>query len=203
MAFKLFYTPTSCGAANYITATLGGLEFDSEVVDLRTHKTKSGVNFYDINPKGNVPTIVFDDGTMLNENVATLTFLADIGTGGLAPKEGTPDRYHYLNDIGFVASELHKAFGALFVSSLSDEARGAAKANASKKVEQFLNFLDGGKKRYLNGSSLSAADIYAYIVLGWSKSLGIELPAAAHAYVERIKADPRVAQAQAAIAGAA
>lgn len=200
MAFKLYYTPTSCGAANYITATLGGVEFDSEVVDLKTHTTASGVNFYDINPKGNVPTIVFDDGTLLNENVATLTFLADIGSADLAPEHGTPARYQYLNDIGFISSELHKAFGALFVASLSDAARRAAKATASQKVELFLTFLDQGKKRYLNGASLSAADIYAYIVLGWSKSLGVELPAVAQAYVEGIKADTRVAQAQAAMA---
>ena len=71
--FKLYYTPTSCGAASFLTATLGGLEFDSEVVDLRTHKTKSGADFYAINPKGNVPTIAFPDGSILNEYVAALT----------------------------------------------------------------------------------------------------------------------------------
>lgn len=199
MAFKLYYTPTSCGAANYIAATIGGLTFDSEVVDLRTHKTKSGVDFYTINPKGNVPTIVFDDGTILNENVATLTYLADTGNAGLAPKEGTPARYQYLNHIGFVAAELHKAFSVLFSPSLSAEAKQAAKINVDRKVEQFVQFLDGGNKRYLNGSSLSAADIYAYIVLGWSGFLGVMLPAPAQAYLDGIRADERVANAQVAM----
>ena len=105
-SFKLYYTPTSCGAANFLTATIGGLDFDSEVVDLASHKTKSGVDFYTINPKGNVPTIVFPDGSMLNENVATLTYLADTGDAGLTPAEGTPERYQYLNHVGFVANKV-------------------------------------------------------------------------------------------------
>jgi glutathione S-transferase len=119
--FKLYYTPTSCGAANFLAATIGGLAFDSETVDLKTHKTKSGADFYTINPKGNVPTIVFPDGTRLNENVATLTYLADKGNAGLAPKEGSHERYAYLNDIGFVASELHPAYGALFNPAVHDD----------------------------------------------------------------------------------
>src|SRR5580698_10851704 len=136
--FKLYYTPTSCGAANFLAATIGGLTFDSEVVDLPTHKTKSGADFYKINPKGNVPTIVFPNGSILNENVATLTYLADAGNAHLAPKDGTPERYQYLNDVGFVATELHKGVGALFNTGLSPEAREAAMANAQKKVDQLL-----------------------------------------------------------------
>ncbi len=198
--FKLYYTPTSCGAASFLTATIGGLEFDCEVVDLRAHKTKSGADFYAINPKGNVPTLVFDDGAILNENVATLTYLADTGNAGLAPKEGTFARYQYLNNLAFVASELHKAYSTLFNPTLSDDAREAAKTLVGKKVEHLLKILDGGKKRYLAGDSLTAADIYAHVVLGWSGFLGVTLPAAAQAYLDGIKADERVAKAATALA---
>jgi len=199
-AFKLYYTPTSCGAANFLTATIGGLAFDSETVDLPTHKTKSGEDFYKINPKGNVPTIVFPDGRVLNENVATLTYLADTGNAHLAPKEGSPDRYDYLNQVAFVSTELHKAYGPLFNPSLSPEAREAAKTNVNRRVEQLMGLLDGGKKAFLNGKSLSAADIYAYIVLSWSTYLGVTLSTAAQAYFDGIKANPAVAKAQASMA---
>ena len=158
--FKLYYSPTSCGAASFITATIGGLSFDSEVVDLRTHTTASGKDFYGINWKGNVPTVVFPDGSLLNENVATLSYLADAGNANLAPKEGTPARYQFLNHLGFVATELHKGVGALFNPTLSPEAREAAAANALKKIDQLVTLLDG--KRFLDGATLSAADIYAH-----------------------------------------
>ena len=197
-AFKLYYTPTSCGAASFITATLGGLSFDSETVDFATHKTKSGADFYAVNPKGNVPTLAFEDGSILNENVASLTYLADQGNAGLAPAEGTPERYRYLNDVAFVASELHPGIGALFNSSLSPEAREGASANALQRVGKFLGLL--GDNKYLNGKSLSAADVYAYIVLSWAGFLGLTLPAAAQTYFEGIKAEEGIQKAHAAIA---
>jgi hypothetical protein len=40
---KLYYTPTSCGAASFIVAHSQNMEnVDVEVVDLGTHKTSSG-----------------------------------------------------------------------------------------------------------------------------------------------------------------
>ena len=74
---KLYYTATSCGAASFIAAVAAKVTFDSEQVSLMDHKTSSGVDFYSINPKGNVPTLVLDDGTVLNEGAATLQYIAD------------------------------------------------------------------------------------------------------------------------------
>lgn len=195
--FKLYYTPTSCGAANFLAAQIGGLEFDAETVDLATHKTKSGVDFYSINPKGNVPTLAFADGSILNENVATLTYLADAGNAGLAPKEGSPERYRYLNDLAFVATELHPAFAPLFNPKLSPEAREGAVANLLRRVDKLVTLLEGGKRSFLNGSTLSAADLYAYIVLSWSGFLGITLPPVAQGYLDGLKANEAIQKAYA------
>jgi len=74
---KLYYTPTSCGAASFIAAVAAGLKIDVEQVDIRSHKTSSGADFYAINPKGNVPTLVTNDGVVLNEGAAVLQYLAD------------------------------------------------------------------------------------------------------------------------------
>lgn len=51
---KLFYTPTSCGAASFIAAHIAGVALETETVELSTHLTASGADFYTINPKGNV-----------------------------------------------------------------------------------------------------------------------------------------------------
>ncbi len=74
---KLFYTATSCGVASFIAAFTANLNIQTEQVDLQTHLTASGVDFYTINPKGNVPALVLDDGTVLNENSAVLQYIAD------------------------------------------------------------------------------------------------------------------------------
>src|SRR3990167_8645544 len=90
---KLYYTSTSCGAASFIAAFTASVKLDSELVDLSTHKTASGVDFYTINPKGNVPALVLDDGqTVLNENSAVLQYIADLSPGKIAPKNGTVEK---------------------------------------------------------------------------------------------------------------
>lgn len=75
---KLYYTPTSCGAASFIAAVAGQVNIQTEQVDIREHKTASGADFYEINPKGNVPALILDDGTLLNENIAVLQYIADL-----------------------------------------------------------------------------------------------------------------------------
>jgi glutathione S-transferase len=74
---KLYYTPTSCGAASFIAAAAAGVHIPAEQADIRSHKTSSGEDFYKINPKGNVPALVLDDGTVLNEGAAVLQWIAD------------------------------------------------------------------------------------------------------------------------------
>ena len=74
---KLYYTPTSCGAASFIAAHIAGVRIEAEQVALNTHLTASGADFYAINPKGNVPTLVVSDGFVLNEGAAVLQWIAD------------------------------------------------------------------------------------------------------------------------------
>jgi len=200
---KLYYTPTSCGAASFIAAHKAGLHLDVEEVTLNTHKTASGADFYTINPKGNVPTIVLPDGTILNENVATLSWIADQNvSSGLAPQYGSQHRYKVLNLLSIIATELHPGIGGLFGAQTDDQkkmvrARGEKALNYLEK-----NVLAGGKQFLVDDSTLTVADLYAHIVLGWTAYVGIDLkpwPAVA-AFLERVKAHPDVVAAQKVIA---
>lgn len=168
-SFKLYFTPTSCGAANYIVASLNGLSFDSEIVEMGSKKTASGEDFLAINPKGNVPCITFTDGRpSLNENGSILTFLGDQNLEtGLTPVKDTPRRYEYFNALGFVNSELHPHIGALFNPRLSEDAKEEMKLTAIGSVNRFVDMVLNGKKFCLDGDRPTAADIYAYIVLSW------------------------------------
>ena len=74
---KLYYSPTSCGAASFIAAFTAQVNLQVEQVSLGEHKTASGADYYKINPKGNVPALVLDDGTLLNEGSAVLQWIAD------------------------------------------------------------------------------------------------------------------------------
>jgi glutathione S-transferase len=74
---KLYYSTTSCGAASFIAAVAADVRIDAEQTDILSHRTSSGEDFYRVNPKGNVPALILDDGTVLNEGAAVLQWIAD------------------------------------------------------------------------------------------------------------------------------
>lgn len=206
----LFYTPTSCGAASFIAAHRAGLDLDAHQVNLfgdRSYPTLAGPKkFADVNPKGNVPTIVLADGTILNENAATLAWIADQNlSSGNGAAYGTSARYELQNVLAWLASELHAAYGILFGASQSKNAEHTALGKS--KLERTLKLFENtflGDKSYLIGKDLTVADIYAHIVLGWSEIpfIGVDLKPYPKtlAFLQRVRAHPDVVAAQKAIA---
>lgn len=198
--FTLYYTATSCGAANFIVASLGGTDFASEQVNIGpSKKTASGADFLAINPKGNVPAIALPNGYVLSENVSCLPFLADRNPdAGLAPPPSTAARYIFLDKLAFVNATLHKAHGPLF-GGADDAAKAKAKAAVVKNANYYMDTVVGDGEYAMGGEKPTAVDIYAYITMTWSAVLGIPLkkgaPKAA-AYMEKIAALPGVQAAQ-------
>lgn len=176
---KLFYTPTSCGAASFIAAHIAGVSLDAETVDIRAHKTASGADFYAINPKGNVPTVLLEDGTVLNENAATLQFIADLKPGTVAPAPGTQARAVIINWLSYTGTEVHTSIGGLFNPAIAADVKAHLTANANKKLD-YLNktFAAHGAPQFLGGSATpTIADFYLYIVLSWVPFVGLSFDA--------------------------
>lgn len=194
---KLYYTPGACSLAPHIVAVEAGVPLDLVRVDLATHKTESGEDFYTVNPRGYVPTLVFDDGEILTEAQVTLQAIADLKPEkGLLPKPGTRERLRAQAWLAFISTELHKGFGPLWAAkAFGDQGVAAAKANLAKRFKE-LNELFGGQD-YIMESAFTAADAYAFTILNWTKMHRIdvdEYPALA-AYQTRIGARPGVRQA--------
>lgn len=216
---KLYYTPTSCGAANFIAAKIAGVHLETEQVDISTHTTASGKDFYSINPKGNVPCLVLDDGTILNENAATLQYIADLVSGILplqwdvvyiywqgdnniiAPPVGTVERSLVQQALSYVGTEYHMTIGHLFNPNLDSTVRDYIHAAADRKLKYMNDHLIGNKS-FLVGDKLSVADLYLYIALTWSSYINIDLSKfpVVLSYRERIGNLPEIQDAHAAIA---
>jgi glutathione S-transferase len=199
---KLYYTPTSCGAASYIAAKISGVAFDHEQVNIGTHKTASGADFYVINPHGNVPTLVLPNGVVLNEGSAVLQFIADAApSSGLAPALGTVQRYQLINWLNYIGTEIHKSYGPLFNPANSADVKQWAATNLNTKLDRLNGELKG--KSYVQGDKFTIADSYLYIVLSWSPYVGVDLTNFANLqkYFDGIKALPTVQAAHKEIAG--
>ncbi|MBS0322045.1 MAG: glutathione transferase GstA [Proteobacteria bacterium] len=191
---KLYTSNGACSMSPQIVAAEAGLPVTIETVDLRTHTLPDGRDYYAINPKGAVPALELDDGSVLTEGPAIVQFLADQApASGLAPANGTVARYRLQEWLNFITSEVHKSLSVLFDKSIPAEFRAATMAKVGKRFEWIEQQL--GAKPYLMGDAFSAADAYLFTLLSWHDWLHFDLAQwpGLQQYFERVKARPKVA----------
>lgn len=170
---KLYYAPGACSLAAHIVADEADLRLQLEKVDLKSHTTENGQDYYSVNPKGYVPAIQLDDGSMLTENIAVLSYLADKMAHKLhTPAPGAMEHYHLEEWLGFITSELHKSFAPLF-----HDAPDEAKREAKEKILQRLAYVDKqlADKDFLMVGRFTVADAYLYVMLTWAKKMKLDL----------------------------
>ncbi len=190
---KLYYSPGACSLAPHIVLREAGFEFDLEKVSLAANKTASGEDFTQINPKGYVPVLKLDDGHMLTEGPAIDQYLADKKpTSGLAPANGTMERYHLIEWLNFISTELHKQFGPLFKPSTPQETRQTQVDLLGKRFDYVVDQLKN--KQYLTGDVFTIADAYLFTVLNWGDVLKLDMSKwpVLQKYVARVAARPQV-----------
>jgi glutathione S-transferase len=191
---KLYYLTGACSLASYIALIEAGQKFEAHAVDRMTRVADDGKELKTLNPKNYVPVLVLDDGAVLTENIAVLSYIASLDSSGkLAPKAGTLEYFRVLEWLGFINGEIHKNVGLLFRPTSTDEMKKAALESAQLRcryVEQSL-----GDKAYLPGGDFTVADAYLYVVLSWGKIDLKDTPKLA-AYYERCRARPSVQRAR-------
>lgn len=171
---KLYYSPGACSLAPNILMHEAGIAFELERVDNKAKTTKSGENFWDVNPKGVVPVLKLDDGQTLTEVVAILNYLADQKPEvGLLPARGSMEYYRALEWLSFITTEIHKQFTPLFKDGTPDDYKSIAKKNLLVAFTLVDKHLAG--KQFLVGDQLTAADIYLYVVTNWSRFQDIDV----------------------------
>ena len=170
---KLYFSPAACSLASHITLKELGLPFEAVQVDLKAKKTKDGADYNAINPKGYVPALMLDDGSVLTEGTAVLQYLADQKpAAALAPPANSFERYRLQEWLGFINSEVHKSFSPLFNPATPDATKDSAKALLARRLGFVAQSLEG--KDYLL-SRYSVADAYLYAVLRWTVRFSIDL----------------------------
>lgn len=171
---KLFYSKGACSLALHMLLNELNIPCERIAVDLKTKKTEQGDDFYKINPKGAVPTLVLEDGTILTENAIIQQYLADTHLAyQLLPKVGEIKRYQILAWLNYASTDLHKSCSPLFNSQVPEETKKAI----------FLPILEGrlkvveaelGQHQFIFGNALTLPDFYIFTVLRWCPYLGVD-----------------------------
>ena len=190
---KLYYSPGACSLAPHIVLLEAGYAYELEKVDIPNKKTATGADYWQINPKGYVPALQLDDGTVLSEVGVICQYLADHKpAAGLAPAIGTMARYQLMEWLNFVATEVHKSIGALFNPNMMPEMKEVQLGVIGRRLGALEKMLAG--KLYLMGDAFSVADAYLYTVLNWSRIHKIDMTQwpNIHAYMSRVAARPQV-----------
>ena len=193
---KLYYAPGACSLAPHIAAREAGVELDLAQVTFPGKTVEGEGSFYDINPKGAVPALRLDDGSVLTENAVVLQYIAEKAPeSGLMPPTGSLERWRLLELLNFIATEVHKGFGPLWNPRVTPEVREATVETLGKRFDFLQAQL--GDRPYLTGDTFTIADAYAYAVLNWTRVHKIDLGRwpALQAYLKRIAERPGAQQA--------
>lgn len=167
---KLFFAPPAASLAAVIVACEAGLALELVEVDLTSRTLRDGRRLDEALPKGAVPALELDDGSILTETMAILCYLSDQAPqSGLGMPLGGSARVASLEWLSFLASELHRPYTLLFWPEGMIDRQEVAKRILSRFVvlEQAL-----ARRPFVTGDSFNMIDAYAYALVRAMHHLG-------------------------------
>jgi glutathione S-transferase len=175
----LYMAPYTCARVTAIALEQAGVPFETRLVRFLKGEHKSP-EFRRLNPLGKVPALEID-GTVLTENVAILTYLAErFPDAGLVPRVQTAAaRAHQLADLCFCASTLHPLVTRVRMPMFFAGADNAAvvKRTAEQAMDEYFQVVEGrlANGQWWYGASWSAMDGYLYWVFWRVEGAGYDV----------------------------
>jgi len=185
---KLYMTPFACSQAPHIALNEAGLSYETVLVDIPTRRTAAGDDFTAVNPKGYVPALVLDDGEVLTENVAILSWIAEQAPA-LVPT-GPLGRVRMIELLGFLTEEVHKPF-LINMFWPGEEAKDTSREALDERFAHLAKTLKGD---YALGDTFSAADAMLFVMVSWARQNEMSLDPRLLSYIDRVAARPAVSR---------
>ncbi len=200
---KLFYSPNACSLGIHIMLREIGQPF--ELVRTELHKgAQNTPEFRAINPKGKVPVLQRDDGSILTEFPAITFYLARANPAANLLPTDLEGEVRALELLDYMVATVHmRGFTRLLRPSIfsttpgdEEKVKQAGRAIAEEGIANLSQRL--GAKPYLMGD-FSAVDCALFYLTLWANTRAeVALPANLAAHLARMLARPSVAQSLAA-----
>jgi glutathione S-transferase len=201
---KLFWGSHTCAIGTHILLEETGKPYETEKLDVsggETHKAP----FNKVNPKGKVPTLLRDDGSVLTEFGAIATWLARTSPEKKLLPSDPNGEAHAIEVMDYIVGTIHgQGFGRIFkpekfeppdvLHKTTGLGTGAVKAQGGEMVEAGFSLLDEdlGRHRFAAGDAFSIADAALFYVEHWAPQMDIELPPNVASHFERMRERPSV-----------
>lgn len=201
---KFYWGPHTCAIGIHILLEEIGKPYESEKMDVAGGAAQREP-FKSINPKGKVPTLVRDDGTVMTEYAAIATWLARTSPDmGLIPTDPEAERQG-IEMMDYAIGTLHlQGFGRLFKTELYEPqdvlhqtlklGQDSVKEQGREIIDQALTILDRQMegRAYVAGDAFTIGDTALFYAERWAPQQGIPLPSNLAGHFERMAARPTV-----------
>ena len=192
---KLYYAPGVCSIGIHVLLEEIGKPYQLELVNLR-EGAQNKPPFTAVSPKGKVPALERDDGSVLTEFPVIARWLGK--QANLLPKDDEADT-RAMEAMEYAVGTMHgQGFARLFRTERfapSPSDHEAVKAAGREVVEKGFAVLDKALagKNYVAGNEFSPADTALFYVEFWAaKRLNMKLPASVSAHYDRMMSRPSV-----------
>lgn len=194
----LFYSPGACSLASHIVLEETGAAYQTQPVVLAKGE-QNAESYRKVNPRGRVPALRLDDGGVLTENLAILTYLARLKPeAGLMPADPLAEA-RCLSMMAWFSNSVHPSFTHVARPSRfaeDESAHEALKATGRKTFEAYLREIDGlvEGRTWMQGERFTLCDPYALVFYTWGVRIGLPLEEMRNytAWKERMLSRPAV-----------
>lgn len=170
--YTLYWAKDSGALAPQIVLEECGAEYLRQPVDLDRGEEATEA-FLAINPRGQVPALQLDDGSIVTESAAIVLHLADSHPqAGLLPPPGSHERARVYRWLFYAAANLYEGVLRFYYSDrYTTQASQAAEVRESARafIDYAWDLLENelGEGPYFLGQSVSVIDPYLLMLVNW------------------------------------
>jgi glutathione S-transferase len=176
---KLYFSPGVCSLASHITLEETGASYQTQPTLLPKGEHQSEA-YLKVNPRGKVPALQLDDGQVLTENTAILSYVAkQFPQAKMWPSDPVGEA-RAISTMAWFSNTVHPSF-----THIMRPERFTADPNGTEQVkeqgkkafwancEEIDRILAG--KEWILGAQYTVCDPYALVFYGWGMRAGMKM----------------------------
>lgn len=168
--YKLYYSAGACSMAPHVLLHELNVPHEAIKVDLHAGEGQKP-EFLKLNPRGQVPLLIDEDGTPVKEGAAIMIYLLDKHKSPLLPQSGTA-RAKALEWLCWGNATLHPAYARAFWAKYRIQDDAVKSFVMKESIAHIQKLWDEAevqlaKTKYLAGDQVTAADILVSVIANW------------------------------------